>query len=415
MSSVGLAQPARLFHGWWVVLGAFGVMLMGFGGAYTFSVFIEPLQQAFGASRGQAALVFSVAGALNFGLGVLSGPLADRWGARSVAMVGMAVAGAGMVLAGLAQSLTQVYLAYGLGVGIGVGMAYVPAVGAVQRWFLRQRGFASGLAVSGIGVGTLLLPPLAQWLLNRQGWRGAYLVLGALVFVLGIAAAALLENDPRARGLAPDGDAPPPDAKGAGTRPAPGLRLGEAVRTRSFRLMYMAALCTAFAVFVPFVHLVPYAMDHGVPKSSAVLLLGAIGVGSTLGRFALGWVMDRWGRSRALVAMHAALALVFAGWLLADGFAALVLFALCYGTVYGGWVAVLPAVVMDQFGGRQVSSIIGTLYTAAALGTLIGPSLTGLAFDLQHSYVVPIAVGVVLNVVAALILLRLPAPNWDKA
>src|SRR4051812_45255822 len=152
----------RLFHGWLVVAGAFTVMLMGFGGVYTFSAFVDSLQREFGASRGSASLVFSLAGFLYFGLGVVSGPLADRWGARRLAVAGMVLVGLGLAAAGQARSLAEACLAYGLGVGLGIGASYVPVLGAVQRWFVRRRGFASGLAVSGIGVGTLVMPPLAS-------------------------------------------------------------------------------------------------------------------------------------------------------------------------------------------------------------------------------------------------------------
>ena len=408
MSDAAAIGRARVFPGWWVVLGAFGVTGMGFGSAYTFSVFVEPLQQAFGASRGQAALVFSIAGCLNFTLGLVSGPLADRHGARPWALAGMLLVGAGLALAGLAQTLTQVYLAYGIGVGVGVGLAYVPVLGAVQRWFSRRRGFASGLAVSGIGAGTLLLPPLAGWLIDAQGWRTAYVTLGVLAATLGGGAALLIKSDPRAQGLGPDGDPPAPAAATAG---AGGLSMREAVRSSRFWLLYASGLLASFAAFVPFAHLVPYAMDHGVPKSSAVLLLGAVGIGSTFGRFAIGGVVDRMGRSRALAFIYLALMLVFCGWALATGFGAMVVFALAYGAFYGGWSAVMPAVVMDQFGGRQVSGIIGALYTSVAIGTLVGPTLAGVAFDLWQSYLLPIAAGAALNLAAACIALRLPHPK----
>src|SRR5262249_8967690 len=148
----------------------------------------------------------SLAGFLYFALGVLSGPLADRWGARRLAVAGMILVGLGLALASAARSLMEVYAAYGLGIGLGVGCAYVPAVGAVQRWFVRRRGFASGLAVSGIGVGTLVMPPLASCLIATLGWRQSYLVLGALAVVIGAGMALLIENDPRGRGLASDGD-----------------------------------------------------------------------------------------------------------------------------------------------------------------------------------------------------------------
>src|SRR6266487_5749865 len=152
-----LSNPG-IFRGWFVVAAAFAVTFVGFGSAYTFSAFLESLQKEFGASRGSVSLVFSLAGFLYFGLGVLSGPLADRFGSRPLAVIGMILTGLGLAAAGMARSLIEVYAAYGLGVGLGLGCAYVPAVGAVQRWFVKRRGLASGLAVAGIGVGTLAMP-----------------------------------------------------------------------------------------------------------------------------------------------------------------------------------------------------------------------------------------------------------------
>lgn len=393
-----IALRSRLFHGWFVVAGAFAVTFVGFGCAYTFSAFVESLQRDFAASRGSVSVVFSLAGFLYFGLGIVSGPLADRWGSRRLALIGMILTGLGLALASVARSLAEVYLAYGLGVGLGVGCSYVPAVGAVQRWFARRRGFASGLAVSGIGVGTLIMPPLASLLIATLGWRQAYLGLGLAAIVVGAGAALLIENDPRDRGLGPDGDPPQPPS----TRPA-GEAVRDAIRSRRFLVLYAACAICGLGVFVPFVHLVPYATDHGVAASTATLLLGTIGVGSTAGRFFLGGLADRMGRRQALLAMFVGMALAMLVWALASGPWALASFAFAYGVFYGGWVAVLPAVVMDEFGGRNVSGIIGVLYTSVALGTLIGPSAAGFAFDLSGSYTLPILAGAAANVVAAAI------------
>jgi predicted MFS family arabinose efflux permease len=392
--------PRRLFRGWLVVAGAFAVTCAGFGSAYSFSAFLQSLQAEFGASRGSVSLVFSLAGFLYFGLGVVSGPLADRWGARPLAIAGMVLVAAGLALAALARSLNEVYLAYSLGVGVGIGLSYVPVVGAVQRWFVRQRGLASGLAVSGIGVGTLLVPPLATLCIDAWGWRAAWAVLGGGVALVGVAMAFLIDDDPRRHGLAPDGD-PAPAARAAG--PPAGATLGEALRTRSFALLYLAGVLGSFGVFVPFVHVVPYATDHGVPAASAVLLIAAIGVGSTAGRFLLGGLADRMGRRHALVSTFAGMAAAMAAWALCTTFWPLLAFALVFGVFYGAWVAIMPAVLMDFFGGRSISSIIGALYTSVAFGTLVGPSAAGYAFDASGSYVVPILAGAAANVVAALV------------
>jgi OFA family oxalate/formate antiporter-like MFS transporter len=392
------AKSSRIFYGWFVVAGGFAVTFVGFGCVYSFSAFIESLQREFGASRGSVSLVFSLAGFLYFALGVVSGPLADRWGSRRMAVIGMILIGIGLAVAATAHSLTVVYVAYGLGVGLGVGCSYVPAMGAVQRWFIKHRGFASGLASSGIGVGALVGPPLASYFIGKWGWRDAYLILGAFAAIIGTGTALLIENDPRERGLGPDGGAVPLQAQAA---PAASFSITDAIKSRQFIGLYAACLACSFGVFVPFVHLAPYAIDHGIAPSSAVLLVSVIGVGSTIGRFFLGGLADRIGRQLALTAMFVGMALALIIWALSTTFWPLAAFALFFGIGYGGWVALLPSVVMDYFGGRNVSGIIGVLYTSAGIGTLIGPSAAGFAFDFSHSYTLPILVSICGNVIAA--------------
>jgi MFS family permease len=400
--SGSLVQPnPRIFYGWFVVAGTFAVTFVGFGCAYTFSAFLPSLQQDFAASRGSISLVFSLAGFLYFALGMVSGPLADRFGPRRLAVAGMLLTGLGLALASMARSLGEVYAAYGLGVGLGVGASYVPVLGAVQQWFVRQRGLASGLGVAGIGVGTLVMPPAASALIETIGWRDAYLVLGIFAALVGGGLALLIESDPRDRGLCPDGD---PLQAGVEMKGPAAASLREAMRSRPFLGLCAACVIGAFGVFVPFVHLVPYALDHGVAQSAAVLLLGAIGVGSTAGRFFLGGLADRLGRAFSLLTMVAGMALAFAVWLAATTLWPLAAFALLFGLFYGGWVALLPAVVADYFPGRNIGGVLGILSLSIAFGTLIGPSAAGFAYDFSHSYTVPILASAGSYVVAAAIL-----------
>jgi MFS family permease len=391
----------RIFYGWFVVAGTFAVTFVGFGCAYSFSAFLLPLQHDFAASRGSISLVFSIAGFLYFGLGVISGPLADRYGSRLLAVIGMILTGAGLMVASVAQTLLQVYLAYGLGVGLGIGCSYVPAVAAVQRWFWRRRGFASGLAVSGIGVGTLVVPPLTKLMIDAFDWRETYLILGIVTIVIGAGMALLIEDDPSGRGLGVDGDPPaaqvPSPAGGGGA-------IRSAIASRRFFGLYAACFICSFGLFVPFVHLVPYALDHGISSSVAVLLVGAIGVGSTAGRFLLGGMADRLGRPLSFLIMFVGMGFSFVIWLFSTSAWPLAVFALVYGIFYGGFVALAPAVVIDYFGARQASSLIGIVYTSVAFGTLIGPSAAGFVFDVSHSYTLPILLSIGVYVLATAIL-----------
>ena len=403
------ASP-RIFYGWIVVAAAFVITFVGFGSAYTFSSFVQSLQHEFGASRGSVSLVFSLSGFIYFSFGAVSGRLADRWGARRLAVFGMALVGLGLMLASVARSLSEVYIAYGMGVGFGVGLAYVPVLGAVQRWFTRRRGLASGLAVSGIGVGTLVTPMLASLLIEASDWRKAYLILGASAVALGVSMAFLIDNDPRDRGLHPDGE---PSLRSE-LAAREGVSIKQAVGSSAFRRLYAACLVSSIGVFVPFVHLVPLAQDFGVAQTVAPLLIAMIGAGSTVGRFFLGAIADRMGRQRFLVAMYIGMGAAMTIWMAASGFASLAGFALIFGVFYGGWVAILPAVVMDRFGSANVSGIIGILYTSVAIGTLIGPSAAGFLFDVTHSYTWPIVVSIAANIVAAGITVRSLQETWAE-
>jgi MFS family permease len=296
-------------------------------------------------------------------------------------------------------------------VGLGVGLTYVPAVGAVQRWFVRRRGFASGLAVAGIGAGNLVFPPLAAALIGAAGWRAAYLVLGLLVLVTTLAAALLIERGPEVRGLGPDGD--PPAAGGQAA--AWGLTVGEALRSRPFRLFYLAAVATGLGIFIPFVHVAPYATDRGISEFNAALIVGAIGAGSVAGRLALGGMADRVGRRQAMIGSFLLMALTLASWLAATELWSLLIFAFVFGVGYGGFVALAPALTTDYFGVRHAGAIIGLLYTSVALGTLVGPTLAGVAFDLRDSYTLPIVLSAAANLVAAACLTALEDPQRFRA
>jgi len=372
-------------YGWIVVAAAFAVTFVGFGSAYSFSAFMAPLAAEFGGSRAAISFAFSFAGFLYFGLGAISGPLADHWGARRFAVSGMALLAAGLVLVGFARSLGEVYLAYGLGVGGGIGLAYVPVLAAVQRWFVARRALASGLAVSGIGVGTLVVAPLAAWSIEQFDWRSTFWLLGAGAAIVGVGMALLLKDAPR-------------DAAAKAHDRAASLR--SMIFTSTFLRFYLACLACGLATFVPFVHLVPYAQGHGMSAAGAAALIGA---GSTAGRFLLGGVADRMGRERFLVATYVAMALAMGLWAFASGSIALIVFSVVYGIFYGGWVAVLPSVVADRFGTAKLSGVIGLLYTSVAIGTLIGPVAAGLLYDATGSYRLAIVASLFANLTAAAI------------
>ena len=371
-------------YGWVVVLCAFTLMFVGFGAAYSFAAFFRAFESEFGASRAHVSLVFSLCAFLYFLLGAPGGMLADRYGTRNVALAGVAFLSAGLAAASFAPSVGVLYATYSIGLGIGIGLTYVPSVGAVQPWFEKRRVLASGIAVSGIGAGNLLAPPLAAWWIEAFGWRGAYLALAACTLVLGGVAAAAIRNRPAGNARATDG-----------------MALRDAMRTRNFWVLFVSLALSGFGCFVPLVHIAPYAVDAGHEEGFGVLLVSLIGLGSLVGRFAVGSIADYFGRTRSLALMYLSMALMLLLWWASTGKFALALMAVGFGISYGGFVATFPTVVMDLFGARSVSGIIGCIYTAAGIGTLLGPTLAGAAFDAYGSYSAPILGAAALAFVAA--------------
>ena len=163
-------KPHGIFYGWIMVAAVFTVLFMAFGVAYSFAAFFDSLEKEFQASRADVSWIFAICGFLYFGLGVVSGPLADRFRSKYVVAFGVVLIALGLLAAGLSQSLWQVYLSYGVAVGVGIAFAYVPSVGALQPWFEARRGLASGLAVAGIGAGALVGPLVAHGLIEIGGW-----------------------------------------------------------------------------------------------------------------------------------------------------------------------------------------------------------------------------------------------------
>lgn len=405
------APARRPFYGWVVVVGAFLVLFVGFGAANAFGAFFHSLRVDFNATRAQVSLAFAITAFLYLSFGSLSGLLADRFGPRRLVIAGVLLATAGLLLAARANTLWQVYVTYGVGVGVGVGCAYVPVMGAIQRWFVRRRAFAAGIAAMGTGLGTLIMPPVAAWFIDRSGWRSAYAAQGLIVLVGGLAGALLIERAPEARGLLPDGDRVAAAAQAGARLPVADFAVTAALRSRAFWLLCFSTLLGAIALNFATAHLAPYARDHGHSEATGALLVGLIGAGSAGGRLALGGLADRFGRRRSLLAMFAVMAVMMLWWLVATNVLALALFAVIFGAATGGFVALLPALTPDYFGTRNTGAILGLVYTGGAVGALLGPTLAGAVYDLSGSYVLPILFGAFTSLIAVACLCLLAEPQ----
>lgn len=374
-------------YGWAVVAGAFTANAVGFGILYSFTIFFNPILEEFGVGRGGVSVVPSVAASLMLASGALVGRLSDRVGPRKVIAVGSLLMFGGLFLAAASPSIWHVYLSYGLLLGLGVGCCFLPSNAAVGQWFTKRRGLATGIAVSGSGVGSVVMAPIASRLIESGDWRSALRVIavGGLILLLG--SSMLVRERVHRQSTSVFAD----------------MR-----SNRTFQILYVAAFVASYGYWVPFVHIVPFARDHGVGVASAALLVAVMGIANIVGRVVLGSIADRMGRRRILqVAVGAMTVSVFL-WPLAIDTNRLLLFSLSYGFFAGTFISLLFALTADYFGVARLGGITGLLNTAAALGTLVGAPLSGLLFDGTGSYTLPIVIAGLSMFAGSVVLLTLP-------
>jgi len=401
---------ARLYHGWVIVGGAFVVLLLAYGTQYAFGVFFAALLAEFHWSRASLSGAFSLYTLVYSAFGLVAGRLTDRWGPRVVIGAGGVLLGAGLAGMSAVTALWQPYVLYGAVAALGMSTAYVPCNATVVRWFVRRRGLAVGVASAGGSVGTFVLPPVAHWLVSALGWRHAYLVFGAAIFVALAGVACVMRRDPESLGLHPDGIAAPASVGSLG-----GWTVREAVRIREFWMLFSVFGLTWTAIFIPLVHLVPLARDLGIAPLRAATLVSALGVAAVVGRLTMGWLSDRVGRRVILAGALAAQAASFLALGRAATLPALVAATLLFGFSYGSVSVIFPAMVADFFGRAHAGSLVGLIFGLAGPAAALGPVGAGWIYDRFGSYALACWISAALNLAALGLVTFTRAPRARRA
>ena len=264
-----------------------GVLLnLALGAFYAWSVFVLPLEKAFGWSRQQTSWVFTIAVIATVASFVLGGRMQDTRGPRLCGVIGATLVGLGFSLASLTTSLALLYTAFGCVVGVGNGIGYAAPMPVASKWFPDRRGLAVGLTAAGYGAGPALIGPLATALIDQLGWRVTCRVLGLVLCAVGLTGAWLMHN-------------PPPGFAVAG----PGRRdfsTREMVSTPTFYALWMAYGLGATAGLMTISQLVPFARGAGLSAMAATFALTVSAVGDASGRVLSGWLSDALGRVTTL-------------------------------------------------------------------------------------------------------------------
>lgn len=387
-----------------VLFLCFAFNMVGRGVADSYIVFLLPLGAEFGWNRSAVSSVYSIYLVVTGLAATLTGILFDRWGPRLVYPLGLAILGAGYLLAGSLTRLWQFQLCVGVMGGLGVSaLGMIPASSLLRRWFRHNLSTAIGIAYAGFGSGTLVIVPLAQYLIGAFGWRDAYRLLGTGLLVL-LPLALLLPWRRLAAAPAPPARTPSP----AGEASPAGPTLRSAVRSRAYWSLVQVFFFTALAMFTLIVQVVAYLVDLGYAPLEAAGAYGLVGFLSVIGMIASGWLADRIGAratatlSYALTALGIlallGLALSPSPWLLAA-------FVLLFGITQGARGPIVSSLAARLFPGPGFATIFGTIFATMSLGSGLGSWMSGMLHDLTGGYAASLAFSLACLVLAG-------APFW---
>ncbi len=380
-------------------------MVVMWGSYLAFGVFLKPVITEFGWNRAMTSGAFSLAMVIQGLVGIAMGGMTDRLGPRMVMTLCGIFLGAGYLLMSQISGLWQLYLFYGVIIGIGMGGGFAPLASTVSRWFITRRGIMTGIVVGGLGIGTLIGPPIASKLISVYDWRMSYLVIGCAVLVIVIVIAQLLRQEPRRMGLLPYGIS----QKGEHTLKfsTGGFSLKESVKFKQFWLIFAMMFCFGFAVFAVVVHLVPHATDLGIAAVIAALILAVSGGLDIIGRLGLGSASDAIGNRQiyiiSFIVLAAALFLVIP----AEKAWMLFLFAAAVGLAHGGMGAAEAPLVAEHFGLSSHGLILGVIALGFTIGGAVGPSAAGYLYDSTGNYRIAFGVCAVAAVIGLILSLLL--------
>uniref|UniRef100_A0A3P9CLG1 Solute carrier family 16 member 12b n=1 Tax=Maylandia zebra TaxID=106582 RepID=A0A3P9CLG1_9CICH len=362
------------------------------------SIFFVEFQAHFGADYAATAWIHSLLDCSTMLCAPVGSLVGSRYSGRAAVVAGGLLASCGLLLSSFATSLEMLYFSAGILTGLGFALCYTPAIALVGCYFQRRKALAYGVAMSGSGIGTFVLAPVVQMLIELYSWRGALLVLSAFVANLCVCGALLrpiaLQEEQCGRcshqshvPSAGQSESDSPVRSGAGDISQQDYRF---LLLPDFLGLAVSFLFLASGCSLPFVYLVPYALSAGISHQHAAFLMSILGVIDIVGNITFGWLTDR-----RCLKPHRLACYVFSVGMeglcclftpLLCSFPLLVPFAMLYGYFDGAYVALIPVVTSDVVGTTYLSSALGVVYFLHAIPYLVSPPIGGWLVDVTGSY-----------------------------
>jgi len=381
-----IKKTSTFFYGYIVVIAAFTIAVAVEGLLFSFGVFFKPLLSEFGWTRAMTSGAMSFGSVLRIPLSMVSGRLTDKLGSRVMLTACGFFIGLGYLLMSQINALWQLYLFYGGIVAIGMSCYWVPLISIIPRWFASRRGLMMGIVACGIGVGQLIYPPLADWLIYSYGWRISYLVTGGVSMVMIILCAQFIKPAPdqnQKRML--------PHVKDDAGQRDTAITIGggsthQVIRTKEFWMLCAIFLPWMYCMATTIVHIVIHAIGVGMSSASAAGIISVVGIAGITARLVFGRLADKVGIKPVLLFSFALFTFAFLWLLVASGTWMLYLFAVMFGIAYATFELLHSPLIAEVFGLSSLGSITGDIFAVSLLGFILGPVLTGHIFDITGSY-----------------------------
>lgn len=373
-----------------ILIGAILVQL-ALGAVYAWSVFAKALTspEAFGWSKEQAAVPFTVCIGMIFVGAFIGGRIQDQRGPRLVALAGGVIYAVGVILASFARNPDQLWLlvlGYGVLGGFGLGMAYIVPIAMLQKWFPDKAGLITGLAVGGFGFGAVVTAPLGQALIanNPSVPTAPFLPLGIGYLVAVLIGASVFRNPPAPTTPA---DAAAPDESARTAASSGDFTVAEALRTPQWYLL-TAILAVSVLAGISLISVAASSMTDitGMSAAAAATLVGILGLFNGGGRILWGWISDKIGKMPAFIGILAIQGLCLVALPHVTSAVLFVILAALIYTCYGGGFGAMPSTAGKFFGIAHAGAIYGLMLVAWSIGGVAGPTLVNALIGEDRNY-----------------------------
>ncbi|KAL0962864.1 hypothetical protein UPYG_G00346500 [Umbra pygmaea] len=381
--------------GWAVVIGSF--ISIGFSYAFpkAITVYFKDIQMVFDCSYSQIAWISSIMLAVMYAGGPISSILVNTYGCRPIMIMGGFLSSVGLISASFCNSVMELYICIGLIGGLGLAFNLQPALTMIGKYFYKKRPIANGLAMAGSPVFLSSLAPFNQYLFNSFGWRGSFLILGAILLNCCVAGSLMRPLGPPLGKTKKDEDLVVANAVIKKEKATCLSTVNKFIDLSLFKhrgfLIYLSGNVLMFlGFFAPIVFLTAYAKDLGVDEYSAAFLLSILAFVDMFARPSMGLLANsKWVRPR--IQYFFSFAVLYNGVChilcpLVESYTGLVVYSVFFGFAFGMVSSVLFETLMDLVGAQRFSSAVGLTTIVECCPVLIGPPLAGKLVDITKNY-----------------------------